>query len=33
MSFAKVAPGTNIPDVINVVIEIPAFSDPVKEWG
>lgn len=30
MSFAKVAPGINLPDVINVVIEIPAFSDPVK---
>ncbi|WP_305908793.1 inorganic diphosphatase [Methylomarinum sp. Ch1-1] len=30
MSFTKVAPGSNIPDIINVVIEIPAFSDPVK---
>lgn len=30
MSFAKVAPGAKLPDVINVVIEIPAFSDPVK---
>ncbi len=30
MSFSKVSPGTDIPDVINVVIEIPAFSDPVK---
>lgn len=30
MSFAKVAPGINLPDIINVVIEIPAFSDPVK---
>ncbi len=30
MSFAKVAPGISVPDIINVVIEIPAFSDPVK---
>ncbi len=30
MSFAKVAAGINTPDEINVVIEIPAFSDPVK---
>lgn len=30
MSFMQVAAGGNIPYEINVVIEIPAFSDPVK---
>ncbi len=30
MSFTKVKRGSQIPDIINVVIEIPAFSDPVK---
>ncbi len=30
MSIVKVSPGKDAPDVINVVIEIPAFSDPVK---
>ena len=30
MSYDKIPPGKNIPDEINVVIEIPANSDPVK---
>lgn len=30
MSFAKIAPGDNCPDEINVVIEIPLHSGPVK---
>lgn len=30
MSFTKVSAGNNIPFEINVIIEIPAFSDPVK---
>lgn len=30
MSFAKITPGDNCPDEINVVIEIPANSGPVK---
>jgi inorganic pyrophosphatase len=30
MSFMQVAAGNNIPFEINVVVEIPAFSDPVK---
>ncbi len=30
MSFTKVKRGSQTPDIINVVIEIPAFSDPVK---
>lgn len=30
MSFTKVPAGNNIPFEINVIIEIPAFSDPVK---
>ncbi|WKJ89897.1 inorganic diphosphatase [Methylomonas montana] len=30
MSFMQVAAGENIPFEINVVVEIPAFSDPVK---
>ncbi len=30
MSFAQISSGDDIPDIINVVIEIPAFSDPVK---
>lgn len=30
MSFMQVAAGGNIPFEINVVVEIPAFSDPVK---
>lgn len=30
MSFSQVAVGNNAPYDINVVIEIPAFSDPVK---
>ncbi|MEQ1637110.1 MAG: inorganic diphosphatase [Methylococcales bacterium] len=30
MSFNKVPSGRNIPNDINVIIEIPAFSDPVK---
>ena len=28
--FSKIPPGKNIPNEINVVIEIPAHSDPVK---
>jgi len=30
MSFSKLSPGENVPENINVVIEIPAYSDPVK---
>lgn len=30
MSFTQVAAGNNIPFEINVIVEIPAFSDPVK---
>ena len=30
MNLDKVTPGTNIPDEVNVIIEIPAHSDPVK---
>lgn len=30
MSIAKVVPGKDAPDIINVIIEIPASSDPVK---
>ncbi|MDX2164831.1 MAG: inorganic diphosphatase [Gammaproteobacteria bacterium] len=30
MSFGKIAPGKNPPDEINVVIEIPSHSGPVK---
>lgn len=30
MSFNKVPSGVDIPNDINVIIEIPAFSDPVK---
>lgn len=30
MSLMTVSSGKNIPDDINVIIEIPAFSDPVK---
>ena len=30
MSINDIAPGKNIPDEINVIIEIPANSDPVK---
>ncbi len=30
MSLNNVKPGTNIPDSFNVVVEIPAESDPVK---
>jgi hypothetical protein len=30
MSFMQVAAGGNIPFEINVVVEIPAFSDPVN---
>ena len=30
MSLNEVSPGKNIPDEINVIIEIPAHSDPVK---
>lgn len=30
MSFLKVKPGKNVPEEINVVIEIPARSEPVK---
>jgi inorganic pyrophosphatase len=28
--FEKVGPGQNLPNDINVIIEIPAYSDPVK---
>ncbi len=30
MSFAPISPGKNPPEVFNVIIEIPAQSDPVK---
>ena len=30
MSVTNIGPGDNVPEVINVVIEIPAHSDPVK---
>lgn len=30
MSFTRVAAGNNVPCEINVIVEIPAFSDPVK---
>jgi inorganic pyrophosphatase len=30
MSFSLVTPGDNLPDEINVIIEVPARSDPVK---
>lgn len=30
MSIVKVPPGRHAPDIINVIIEIPASSDPVK---
>jgi inorganic pyrophosphatase len=30
MSFTQVAAGNNIPFEINVIVEIPAYSDPVK---
>lgn len=30
MNLDRVAPGKNIPEEINVIIEIPAHSDPVK---
>jgi len=30
MSFTNVTPGKDIPKDINVIIEIPAYSDPVK---
>lgn len=30
MSFDMLSPGANVPDEINVIIEIPANSDPVK---
>lgn len=30
MSFENVTPGKNLPSDINVIIEIPAYSDPVK---
>ena len=30
MNLERVTPGKNIPDEINVIIEIPAHSDPVK---
>jgi inorganic pyrophosphatase len=30
MNLDRVSPGKNIPDEINVIIEIPAHSDPVK---
>ncbi len=30
MNLDRVTPGNNIPDEINVIIEIPAHSDPVK---
>jgi len=30
MSFDTLSPGSNVPDEINVIIEIPANSDPVK---
>lgn len=30
MNLDRVTPGVNVPDEINVIIEIPAHSDPVK---
>lgn len=30
MSFDTLSPGSDVPDVVNVIIEIPANSDPVK---
>ena len=30
MNLDRVTPGTNLPDEVNVIIEIPAHSDPVK---
>ena len=30
MNLDRVTPGANVPDEINVIIEIPAHSDPVK---
>jgi len=30
MNLDRVTPGNNVPDEINVIIEIPAHSDPVK---
>ncbi|WP_440997814.1 inorganic diphosphatase [Arhodomonas sp. SL1] len=30
MSYENVAPGKNVPEDINVIIEIPAHADPVK---
>ena len=30
MNLDRVTPGKNVPDEINVIIEIPAHSDPVK---
>ncbi|HEY9029871.1 MAG TPA: inorganic diphosphatase, partial [Kangiella sp.] len=30
MSLDNVGPGKNAPDEINVIIEIPAHSDPIK---
>ena len=30
MNLDRVTPGKNIPDEVNVIIEIPAHSDPVK---
>jgi inorganic pyrophosphatase len=30
MNLDKVTPGKNLPDEVNVIIEIPAHSDPVK---
>lgn len=30
MSFTKIIAGHHVPEEINVVVEIPAFSDPVK---
>ena len=30
MNLDRVTPGKNIPDEINVIIEIPAHNDPVK---
>jgi inorganic pyrophosphatase len=30
MNLDRVPSGSNVPDDINVIIEIPAYSDPVK---
>ncbi len=30
MNFDKLNPGENVPDLVNVIIEIPANADPVK---